>query len=369
MTHPGDLKYKIGISLISGIGYNLVKNLVAYIGSPEGVFKEKKRNLMKIPGIGEINAKKIIQQDVLERAAKEAEFVIKNNIHCLFYLDSAYPKRLQNCTDAPIVLFLKGDVNLNELHVISMVGTRNATAYGKEICDRFMKSISEREYTVLVVSGLAYGIDVTVHKACLKYNIPTVGVVAHGMDQLYPSVHRNVAAKMVKSGGILTDFLSETKIERQNFLQRNRIIAGMADATIIIESAEKGGALVTADIASSYNRDVFAFPGKMNDEYSRGCNKLIKNNEAGLIESLEDLELQMGWESDKKIPNTVQKQLFIELTEQEQKIIDCLKEGEQMIDILCKTCEMPISKVSAILLELEFKGLVRSLPGKMYRLS
>lgn len=368
MNHPDNLKYKIGISLILGIGYNLVKNLVAYVGSPEGVFKESKRNLMKIPGIGEISANKIIQQDVLQRAEKESEFVLKNNIQCLFYLDNDYPKRLQACTDAPIVLFLKGDVNLNELYVISMVGTRNATAYGKEICDQFMKGISEREYPVLVVSGLAYGIDVTVHKACLKYNVPTVGVVAHGMDQLYPSLHRNVAAKMVKNGGLLTDFLSETKIERQNFLQRNRIIAGMADATIIVESAEKGGALVTADIASSYNRDVFAFPGRINDFSSRGCNKLIKNNEAGLIESLEDLEFQMGWQSDKKIPDTVQKQLFVDLTEPEQKIVDCLKEGEQMIDIICKSCEMPISKVSAVLLELEFKGLVRSLPGKMYRL-
>ena len=368
MVHPEDLKYKIALSLIPGIGFALVKNLVAYLGSPEAVFHEKERTLLKIPGIGEVNARRIIQQDVLERAEKEIEFITKNGISCSFYLDEKYPKRLRNCNDAPIVLFSKGNANLNETQIISMVGTRNATTYGKELCDSFIKDLSERPYPVLVISGLAYGVDVAVHKACMKYNIPTVGVLAHGLDRLYPALHNSIAGKMIENGGLVSDFISETEIERQNFLQRNRIIAGMADAIIIVESAEKGGALVTADIANSYNRDVFAFPGRADDTYSRGCNRLIKNNEAALIENLKDLEMQMGWKIKINTPNAIQKQLFVELTDPEQKIVDCLREGEQMIDLICKACEMPVGRVSAILLELEFKGIVASLPGKMYRL-
>ncbi|HBL78051.1 MAG: DNA protecting protein DprA [Bacteroidetes bacterium GWF2_42_66] len=368
MGHPEDLKYKIGLSLIPGIGFALVKNLVAYVGSTEGVFREKEKNLLKIPGIGEVNSRRIVQQNVLEQAEQEIEFISKNGIDCLFYLDEKYPKRLRNCHDAPIVLFSKGNANLNESRIISMVGTRNATVYGKELCDSFIKALSERSYPALVVSGLAYGIDVAVHKACLKYNVSTVGVLAHGLDQLYPSLHKPIASKMLENGGLVSDFMSGTEIERQNFLQRNRIIAGMADVSVIVESAEKGGALVTADIANSYNRDVCAFPGRADDTFSRGCNKLIKSNEAAMIENLEDLELLMGWETKKEMPTFIQKQLFVELTEHEQKIVHCLSEGEQMIDVISKTCEMPAGRVSALLLDLEFKGLVASLPGKMFRL-
>jgi len=368
MDYPENLKYKIGLSLIPGIGFSLAKNLVAYVGSTEGIFREKEQNLRKVPGIGEINARRITQQNILERAEQEIEFISKNGINCFFYLDEGYPKRLRACNDAPVVLFSKGSVDLNESRVVSMVGTRSATDYGKGLCDTFIKALSERAYPALVISGLAYGIDVAVHKACLKYNVPTVGVLAHGLDRLYPALHKPVAKKMLENGALVTDFLSGTDIERQNFLQRNRIIAGMADAVIIVESAEKGGALVTADIAGSYNRDVCAFPGRTDDTYSRGCNRLIKNNGATMIESLDDLELQMGWETKLEIPTVIQKQLFIELTDEEQKVIDCLREGEQMIDLICKQCEMPVGRASALLLGLEFKGLVASLPGKMYRL-
>ncbi len=368
MNHPEDLKYKIGLSLIPGIGFASVKNLVAYTGSAEGVFREKEKNLLKIPGIGEVNARRVIRQDVLARAEQEIEFISKNGIICLFYLDDNYPKRLRNCNDAPIVLFTKGNANLNESRIISMVGTRNATNYGKERCDSFIKTLAERQYPVLVISGLAYGIDVAVHKACLKHKVPTVGVLAHGLDKLYPSLHQPVATKMLENGGLVSDFVSGTEIERQNFLQRNRIVAGLADVSVIVESAEKGGALVTADIANSYNRDVCAFPGRADDTFSRGCNKLIKNNEALMIESFEDVELLMGWENRTEKPSVIQKQLFVELSESEQKIVDYLNKGEQMIDIISKTCEMPVSRVSALLLDLEFKGLVASLPGKVFRL-
>ena len=368
METPENLAHKIAISLIPGIGAITARNLIAYVGSVEGVFQEKEKNLMKIPGVGEVNAQKVVRQNVLERAAKEVDYILKNNIQTFFYLDENYPTRLKNCSDAPIILYFKGNANLNERRIISIVGTRNATNYGKEICEELIRSFSERGYPILVVSGLAYGIDVHAHKACLKYNVPTVGVFAHGLDDIYPALHAPIAAKMLENGGLISDFVSETKIDRQNFLQRNRIIAGLADATVIIESAEKGGALVTADIANSYNRDVFAFPGRSSDSFSRGCNKLIKFNEAVLVENAADIEKAMNW--DVKTPSTriFQTSLFSELIPEEQKLIDLLKAGDRFVDEITMETQMPMSKVSAMLLGLEFKGLVISLPGKMYRL-
>jgi DNA processing protein len=219
-----------------------------------------------------------------------------------------------------------------------------------------------------VVSGLAYGIDIHAHKACLKYNIPTVGVFAHGLDNIYPALHAPIASKMLEKGGVLTDFISESKIDRQNFLRRNRIIAGLADATIVVESAEKGGALVTADIANSYNRDVFAFPGRSNDPFSKGCNKLIKLNEAVLIENVADIEKAMNWDVKISSNRVFQTSLFVELTPEEQKLVDLLKGGDRFVDEITIETQMPMSRVSALLLGLEFKGLIISLPGKMYRL-
>jgi len=368
MEIADNLAYKIAISLIPGIGSVTARNLIAYVGSVEGVFLEKEKNLMKIPGIGEVNAQKVVRQDVLERAKHEVDFIQKNQIQTFFYLDENYPSRLKNCSDAPIVLYFKGNANLNEKRIISVVGTRNATNYGKDICDDLIRNFSEKSYRVLVISGLAYGIDIHAHKACLKYNVPTVGVFAHGLDTIYPDIHSPVANKMLENGGMLSDFISETKIERQNFLRRNRIIAGLADATVIVESAEKGGALVTADIANSYNRDVFAFPGRCTDLYSRGCNKIIKLNEATLVESQADIERAMNWDVKTTAGRVVQTSLFIELSSEEQKLIDLLKEGDRFVDEITMETQMPMSKVSALLLGLEFKGMVVSLPGKMYRL-
>ena len=368
MNSAENLVYKIAISLIPGIGSVTARNLIAYIGSVEGVFRENEKNLLKIPGIGEINAQRVANQNVMDQARQEVEFILKNNIQSFFYLDENYPTRLKNCADAPIILYYKGTALLNETRVISVVGTRNATSYGKEICDEMLFNFSKSNYPILVVSGLAYGIDVQAHKSCLKYNIPTIGVFAHGLDTVYPSLHAPVASKMLENGGLLSDFPSKTKIDRPNFLRRNRIIAGLADATIIVESAEKGGALVTADIANSYNRDVFAFPGRSTDLYSRGCNKLIKSNEAVLVENQADIEKAMNWDIKANLPKAVQTSLFIELTKEEQKLTDLLKEGDRFVDeITIATC-LPMSKVSALLLGLEFKGLVTSLPGKMYRL-
>ncbi|MFA5328664.1 MAG: DNA-processing protein DprA [Prolixibacteraceae bacterium] len=368
MEIPDHLAYKIAISLIPGIGAVTARNLIAYVGSVEGVFQEKEKNLMKIPGVGEVNAQRVVRQNVLDRAKREVDFIVKNRIQTFFYLDENYPSRLKNCSDAPIILYYKGKANLNERRIISVVGTRNATNYGKEICDELIRNFSEKNYQVLVVSGLAYGIDIHAHKACLKHNVFTVGVFAHGLDVVYPSLHAPVAAKMLDRGGLLTDFISETKIDRSNFLRRNRIIAGLADATVIVESAEKGGALVTADIANSYNRDVFAFPGRANDPFSRGCNKIIKYNEAVLVENQADIEKAMNWDVKTPASRVVQTSLFTELSHEEQKLADLLKGGDRFVDEITIETQLPMSKVSALLLGMEFKGLVASLPGKMYRL-
>ncbi|MEN8116744.1 MAG: DNA-processing protein DprA [Bacteroidota bacterium] len=362
------LKYQIALSMLPGIGEILARNLVAYAGSVEGIFSESQKALTKIPGIGELNARKIKNSNVLPQAEKEIEFIEKHRINTFFYNDENYPRRLKNCIDAPVIIYTKGYMNLDEQRVISIVGTRNATDYGKHVINEMVKGFSERNYNILVVSGLAYGIDVHAHKASIKYNVPTLGVVAHGLDILYPSLHRDVAKKMLNNGGLVTDFPSETKIDPSNFVKRNRIIAGLADATIVVESAEKGGALITADIASSYNRDVFAFPGRAGDTYSKGCNKLIRNNGATLIQGIDDLEYFMGWENNTK-EKVTQPSLFVDLNADEQKVVDLLqKKGELFIDQISSEMELPVSRISSMLLNLEFKNILEALPGKMYKL-
>lgn len=362
------LKYKIGISQIPGVGSILAKKIIAYTGSIDAVFKEKKKNLLKIPGIGNILAEEIIKNQNLEKAECEIEFIERYNVRYHFYLDDAYPARLKQCDDAPIMLYYKGDIDFNKEKVVSIVGTRNATDYGKEVCSALVAELAQRHQELIVVSGLAYGIDICAHRAALKNNVPTIAVLAHGLSTLYPAVHRNSARDIVNNGALVTDFTSDIKPERNNFIKRNRIIAGLADATIVVESGSEGGALITADLANSYNRDVFAFPGKVNDEWSKGCNKLIKTNKAAMIESVEDLEYLMGWDTSvKKAPQ--QMSLFHDLLPEEQILVNLLKEENNlMIDILSLRADMPVSKISPILLKLEFTGLIKSLPGKIYRL-
>lgn len=362
------LLYKIALSMLPGIGGILARNVVAYVGSAEGVFKESLKSLLKIPGIGEVNARRIKNHNVFPNAEKELKFVRKYGVEVLFYTDKKFPRRLKACVDAPILIYTKGNMNLDEQRIISIVGTRNATDYGKQICDDLIQQFSVRNYKIVVVSGLAYGIDIQAHKSALKYNVPTSAVVAHGLDKLYPSLHTETARKMIENGGLVSDFPSSTKIDPSNFIRRNRIIAGLADATIVVESAAKGGALITAEIASSYNRDVFAFPGRSGDAYSKGCNQLIRNSGAALIENIDDLEYFMGWENDGK-ENIVQSSLFIELNPDEEKIVTLLREnGELFIDQISSEMSLPVSRVSATLLNLEFKNVLLALPGKMYKL-
>lgn len=363
-----ELYYKIALSLVPGIGGVLARNLLAYTGSAKQVFSESYSALVKVPGIGEVNAKRLKNKSIFQKADKELAFVNKYNIDVKFFSDKHYPRRLKTCPDAPIVLYSKGNLNLDEQRVVSIVGTRNATDYGKTICENLICAFSERNYPMLVVSGLAYGIDIHAHKTALRVNIPTVGVVGHGLDKIYPSLHAETATRMLENGGLVTDFASGTKIEPPNFIRRNRIVAGLADATIIIESAEKGGALITAELASSYNRDVFAFPGRVDEPWSRGCNRLIRLNGASLIQGIDDLEYFMGWESPQK-EKVIQSTLFTDLTPDEEKVVDLLrKEGELFIDQISSEMKLAGSKVSALLLNMEFKNLLVAMPGKMYKL-
>jgi len=364
-----DLVYQIALSLIPGIGCITAKTLVAYTGSAEQVFMEKEKALRAIPGIGTVLSKNIAAADVLSRAEKEFEFISRNNIRALFYLDEEYPQRLHSCEDAPVILFVKGNPDLNAHKIISVVGTRHATEYGKESVDSFISNLSEKGYKILVVSGLAYGIDIRAHKAALSSGLPTVAVMGHGLETIYPSVHASTAKEMVEhQGGLVSEFLSYSPIDPKNFIRRNRIIAGLSDATIVVESARKGGALVTAEIASSYNRDIFAFPGRKGDIYSEGCNFLIKSNKAALIESVADLEYVMNWSSGSK-PDAVQPRLFTDLTPDEKIIVDLLQnDGETAIDQICLKTGLAVNKVSPTLLNLEFAGLVKGMPGKIYKL-
>ena len=362
-----ELVYKIALSLLSGIGPKLAKNLIAYTGSPEAVFAENVSGLKKIPGIGDKLAAEIINTKAAALATKELAFIEKHKIIVRFYLDNNFPERLKHCPDSPIILFGRGKDVLNETKIISIVGTRNATPHGKVFCEKLVEDLAASGHRVVIVSGLAYGIDICAHKAALKHGLPTIGVLAHGFDRIYPAVHASTAKEMLKTGGLITEFTSGHGFARENFLKRNRIIAGLADATVIVESAEKGGSLVTADIASSYDRDVFAVPGRISDEYSKGCNKLIRTNRASLIESYHDFEYLLGWdklESDKHM----QQKLFVELTDKETKICNILKTGDTPIDAIAYQTGFGMNKLSAMLLEMEFKGVVKPLPGKVFSL-
>lgn len=363
------LLYHIAITSIPNIGDVTAKKLIAYCGSSEQVFSDKKRVLEKIPGIGGVNAEKIIQHKIeaLAIAEEELAFIKKNNIKPLFYLNDNYPKRLLHCEDGPILLYTKGDVEYNNPKVVSIVGTRKATDYGKDFCNKIVEELAPHQ--PLIVSGLAYGIDVCSHKAALKNNLATVGVVAHGLDRLYPSQHTGVAKQMIENGGLLTDYKSGTNPDRENFPKRNRIIAGLSDLTIVIESSKKGGSLITAYIANDYNRDVFALPGRLSDSQSEGCNNLIKSHKAALIQSVKDIEYIMGWEAEKKTkPN--QTQLFVELTPEQKMVTAILSKNEKIaIDELSLQAKLPMSKTASMLLELEFEGIVKSLPGKLYKLA
>ncbi|NMD16070.1 MAG: DNA-protecting protein DprA, partial [Bacteroidales bacterium] len=268
------LLYEIALTLIPGVGDINGKKLVNYCGSAEAVFKEKKSALMRIPGIGEYTANAILNTKPFDRAQQEIEFIKKYKVNVFYYKDKNYPLRLRNCEDAPILIYYKGTESLNPPLSLSIVGTRRATDYGKWYIDKLMEALSS--YSVVIISGLAFGIDTAAHRSALEHGLPTIAILGHGLDRIYPSQNRQLAKKILDHGGLLTDFPSQTKPDRENFPKRNRIIAGLCDALLVIETGIKGGSLITADIANSYNRDVFALPGRFGDQMSEGCNWLIR---------------------------------------------------------------------------------------------
>jgi DNA processing protein len=363
-----ELFYKIALSLIPKIGPVLAKRLISYTGSPKSLFDESRSNLLKIPNIGENLVNNIKSKQIFEKAENELEFVNQYKIRVLFYLDNNYPERLKNCEDAPIVLYAKGKILMDESRALSIVGTRRATDRGIEICEKLVEDLAKNTKDLTIISGLAYGIDICAHKAAIKNGLNTYSVLGHGLDLIYPSVHRSVAEKIVRQGALLTEFSSKTRFVRSNFVSRNRIIAGLADATVVIESGEQGGALITADLANSYNRDVFAIPGRITDPRSKGCNQLIKANKASLIESAEDLEYIMGWEVNRFKQKVIQREIFNELKGYERQIVELLKnKGELSLNELSSTMNLPISQISPVLLNLEFKGILKGLPGNRYK--
>jgi len=361
------LVHKIALTLIKGVGPMLSKNLLLHFGSAEAVFSASKKEIMAIEGIGVKIAETVLHNNALAKAEEQLAFIRKHHIQVLFYSDANYPKRLRNCYDAPLLLYYKGTADLNHPRIVSIVGTRNATPYGKLLCKQLAEVL--KPYQVLIVSGLALGIDAAAHKESVHCNIPTIGVLGHGLDRIYPAAHQELARKMAKNGGLLSEFLPGTNPDRENFPKRNRIIAGIADVTIVIEASIKGGALITAELANSYCRDVYAFPGRTTDEFSEGCNFLVKTNRAGLINHPRDLIYYLGWDDEKVVEIPVQPELPLHLTNDEQQIVDILKIDQASIDELALKVNLPQSKLVIVLLTLEMKGILISLPGKIYKLT
>lgn len=363
--------YTLALTRIPGLGLVGAYNLVRTLGSASAVFQHRKNLKELIPEVSDKLIQALDCPEAFRRAEEELKYTEKNQIQCITLNEAAYPSRLRECEDAPLALFYRGNAPLNALKVISMVGTRHATPYGADICQSFARDLKDLCPDVLIVSGLAYGIDIHAHRAALQHGFSTIGVLAHGLDRIYPAAHRKTAIDMMDHGGLLTEFMSGTNPDRQNFVKRNRIVAGMSDATIVVESAVKGGALITAELAESYHRDCFAFPGRTKDLYSAGCNELIKNNRASLILSAEDFVNAMGWNlSSTPSSKTIQRELFPELNEEEKNIVQVLQRNPNgiQINILVVETNIPINRMSALLFEMEMKGVVRALAGGVYRL-
>lgn len=367
--------YEIAIGLIPGVGNMLTKQLISYCGSPEAVFKTRKGKLLKIPQVGENLASAIINSDLLKKAESEIKKAEKANVKLLFYTDQDYPGRLKMLPDAPVLIYYKGNVPLNPEKSVAIVGTRNATAYGREMVGKIVQSL--KAYAPTIISGLATGIDITAHKASLQHHLPTIGVMASGIDIIYPAMHKETAAKMQQNGGILTEYPFGEKPNAYNFPSRNRIIAGLADAVIVAEAAETGGALITARLANDYHREVLALPGNINQKYSKGCNQLIHNHEAIILNETDKLIKVLNWDQQYTKQNTPDKQKHTQpqeppegLTDEEQVLFKALNHEKGChIDTLSQNTQIPVNRLASVLLSLEFKGLVKALPGKLYKLA
>ncbi|MBL0104605.1 MAG: DNA-protecting protein DprA [Bacteroidetes bacterium] len=362
------LMLQIALHLLPGIGPVLARNLVSYCGSVEEVFRKKKFHLEKIPGIGSERAEMIVKHKLFDQAKEEVKWIRNHGIRPYFFLDKDYPARLKNCDDAPALLFAKGEMDLNAERIIAIVGTRHITTHGKDATEKLVSELAE--FNPVVISGLAYGVDITAHMAAVKAGLPTIGVVAHGLDKVYPTEHIKAVERMFPNGGLLSEYIHGVKPDKEHFPMRNRIVAGLCDAVIVIESAKRGGALITAEIANSYNRDVFAMPGRVTDSFSAGCHELIRQNKATIFTNAAHIADAMNWNvSAPEKKKTKQLVLFNELSPDEKKLVTILQnQSQSTLDEIAITCDLPVSKVSTLLLKLEFDGVVRALPGKVFLL-
>lgn len=363
-----DLVYQLALTLVPNIGDVHAKILIQHLGDAKSVFTAKQSILEKIEGIGTVRARSIKQFDAYKSAEDEIKFIEKYKIKTLFITDADYPKRLMNCYDSPTILFYKGAADLNASKVVAIVGTRSNTEYGKQFTEKLVKDLEDQN--IIIISGLAFGIDAIAHKCALKNNIPTIGVVGHGLDKMYPYEHTGMAKEMVKQGGgILSEFFSGTKPDKHHFPLRNRIVAGLSDATVLVETHVKGGSMITAKLADAYNRDVFAVPGRTTDKASSGCNHLIKHNKAIMLTEAEELLEVMGWLEKKKNASKKQRELFIELSAEEKIVLQLLQEKETVhIDEINLKSGLNSSAVAAAILNLELQNVLASLPGKQYKL-
>jgi len=359
-----DLFYLLALLKIDGVGDIMAKKLLSHFGNAEAIFKSKLNQIAAIDGVGAVLLKNMKDKSVFEKAQNELEFIKGNHINVSFFQDKNYPERLKHCIDSPVLIFSSGNINLKNKKIISIVGTRQITAYGTEFCKKLIEDLAPLD--PVIVSGFAYGVDIVAHQLAMDYNLQTIGVLAHGLNQIYPRTHKKYIAKMEENGGFITEFWSSSNPDKEKFVRRNRIVAGMTEATIVIESADKGGSLITANLANDYNRDVFAVPGRVTDKYSQGCNNLIKTQKANVLTSAADLVYILNWDVMDN-PKPVQKQLFVELEPEEQKIYDfLLKSGKELLDIIALQCDFPIYKISGLLLNMELKGVIRPLPGKLF---
>jgi DNA processing protein len=360
--------YQLALTLVPNVGDVRAKALAFHFGSAAAIFKAKQHQLAAIDSVGSLAAQSIKAFTDFSRAEQELVFIDKYGIEPLFVTDKAYPQRLLNCYDSPTLLFYKGTADLNASKTVAIVGTRKCTDYGKHFTEKLVDALAA--HNVSIISGLAYGIDAAAHKTAMKNNLPTVGVVGHSLDIMYPAAHANLAKDMIKNGGgVLSEFFSGTIADRHNFPLRNRIVAGMCDATVVIETEVKGGSMITAKLADAYNRDIFALPGKVTDSKSSGCNYLIKHNKAMLLTEPDDLLEVMGWQTNTSTHKSPQRQLFIELTKEERTIVNLLQEKEMMpIDEINLRSELSSSITAATILNLELKHVITTLPGKMYKL-
>ncbi len=359
--------YRIALTMVPSIGPITARKLMENVGSARGIFQEKREHLQKIEGIGPVMVRSLKSNDLLRQAEKELKFLLKHHIAAHYYQDPAYPSRLKECADAPILLYARGDQGLNPSRSLSVVGTRQASGYGKDLCRSIVLELCAQLEDLVVVSGLAFGIDVMAHRAALEGGIPTVAVLGHGLSTLYPHAHRDTARNIIRQGALVTDFHSGMGPERNNFLRRNRIIAGMADATLVVESASAGGSLITAHMANSYDRDVLAVPGRTTDPRSRGCNRLIRNQVAALVESAEDVLYHLNWNSN---PDPEAPTLFPspEFTREEKKLLELIQRNHPVDPAkLSIRSGVPIHVVLSLLTEMELKQWISVEPGNLYR--